>query len=121
VKSIVDRPVEPTVFELGPLARIPLGEGRIYVVGDRQVAVFRTRSGDVFATQAWCPHERGPLADGLIGGGRIICPLHAYRFDLASGRPLGNDCTALRTYPISVDEHGELILGPLADGMEGAA
>ena len=51
---------------IGDLAQIPRGEGRTFAVGSRRVAVFHTGAG-VFATQADCPHLRGPLADGLTG------------------------------------------------------
>jgi len=95
---------------LGPLEQIPVGEGRTFQVGDLTVSVFRTRTGDVFATQAACPHKGGPLADGILGGGKVICPLHAYKFELATGRPVGNDCPALQTYPVWVTEAGELLL-----------
>ena len=95
---------------LGPVNRIPVGEGRSYRVGDRVVAVFRTRPGDVFATQGQCPHRGGPLADGIVGGGKVICPLHAYRFDLATGQPASSDCEALRTYPVSVSEAGDILI-----------
>jgi nitrite reductase (NADH) small subunit len=49
------------------------------------VAVFHTRAGDVFATQAQCPHKAGPLADGMVGDATLVCPLHDWRFDLATG------------------------------------
>ena len=98
------------IVNLGPLAAIPPGEGRTYRVGDVEVAVFRTRADTVFATQARCPHLAGPLADGLVGGGRVICPLHGYTFDLATGRPVGHACGALRTYPIAVGAAGDLLL-----------
>jgi nitrite reductase (NADH) small subunit len=100
----------PPAYRLGPAERIPPGEGRTYRVGDTRVAVFRTRAGELFATQAECPHRGGPLADGILGAGAVVCPLHARKFDLASGRPLSNDCPALCTYPISMDAGGELVL-----------
>jgi Ferredoxin subunits of nitrite reductase and ring-hydroxylating dioxygenases len=84
-------------FDLGPLDRIPLGEGRTFRVGERDVAVFNTRTG-IFATDALCPHRAGRLADGLVGGGKVICPLHARMFALDTGQPVGNDCPALTTY-----------------------
>ncbi len=86
-----------TCFDLGPLERIPLGEGRTFHLGLRNVAVFRTRAG-VFATDAMCPHRGGRLADGLVGDGKVICPLHGYKFALATGEALGNACTALATH-----------------------
>jgi nitrite reductase (NADH) small subunit len=99
-----------TLVNLGPLQRIPPGEGRTFTVDAISIAVFRTRQGEVFATQASCPHRRGPMADGITGDGRVVCPLHAYQFELATGAPIGNDCAALETYPISVDAAGNVLL-----------
>ena len=97
-------------YGLGPVEQIPLGEGRVFKVDGTRVAVFRTRQGEVYATQAACPHRDGPLADGIIGGGQIVCPLHAYKFDLATGKAVGNDCGALRTYTVSVGENEDILL-----------
>jgi len=94
---------------VGPVDEIPLGEGRTFAVGDERVAVFRTRSGQLFAVQAECPHKRGPLADGLLGGTTLICPLHSWKFDLRSGEALMGDC-ALRTYAVRADEAGQIIV-----------
>jgi nitrite reductase (NADH) small subunit len=103
-------------YNLGPIDRVPLGEGRCFQINDISIAVFRTRAGGVFATQALCPHRAGPLADGLIGGTTLVCPLHAYRFDLATGQPLGNECAPLKTYPASVSESGDILLSPDGPG-----
>ena len=55
----------------------------------RDVAVFRCRSGEVYATEAECPHRGGPLADGLVGSHSVICPLHGFVFDLRTGEAAG--------------------------------
>jgi nitrite reductase (NADH) small subunit len=98
-----------TEVMIGPVDEIPLGEGRTFAVGDERVAVFRTRSGQLFAVQAECPHKRGPLADGLLGGTTLICPLHSWKFDLRSGGALMGDC-GLRTYGVRVDESGQIVV-----------
>lgn len=98
-----------TEVMVGPVDEIPLGEGRTFAVGDERVAVFRTRSGQLFAVQAECPHKRGPLADGLLGGTTLICPLHSWKFDLRSGDALMGDC-GLRTYGVRVDEAGQIVV-----------
>ena len=85
------------LVNLGHVDRIPLGEGRQFQAGPTMIAVFRTRDGAVFATQALCSHKEGPLADGIIGDDKIVCPLHAYAFDLRSGNPLGHGCNSLKT------------------------
>ena len=84
---------------LGSVDFIPLGEGRAYKVGDLGIAVFRQRDGKLFATQSQCPHRQGPLADGIVGAGTVICPFHAWKFDLATGRCAGEDVT-LHTFPV---------------------
>ena len=89
-------------YDLGPIDRIPPGEGQTFQLADRDVAVFRTREDVVYATQGRCPHKAGLLADGIMGAGKIICPLHSYKFDLATGVPLGNTCGSLRTYRVEV-------------------
>jgi nitrite reductase (NADH) small subunit len=91
------------------LEAIPEGEGRAFAVGSEAVAVFRTRDGQVFAVQADCPHKGGPLADGLTGGLTLICPLHSWKFDLATGAGIERDCV-LRTFPTRIDVHGNIVL-----------
>lgn len=86
-----------------------MGEGRTFRVGDDEIAVFRLRDGRVLATQARCPHQGGPLAVGIVGGGTVLCPLHGRRFDLASGHSVG-DCDALKTFDVAVDTEGHMLV-----------
>jgi len=90
-------------LDLGPIDLIPPGEGRTFALGALRVAVFRTRGGEVYATQASCPHRAGPLADALMGGRSIVCPLHGFKFDLATGAAVGHACGNLAVYAVSVD------------------
>ena len=97
-------------INLGSLERIPRGEGRAFDVSGCPVTVFRTRQDEVYATQAFCPHKQGPLADGFVGNGKVVCPFHAYRFDLATGCPEGNTCAPLTTYPAGVTSIGDVVV-----------
>jgi nitrite reductase (NADH) small subunit len=90
-----------SLVDLGPVNFIPLGEGRAYIVNDLTIAVFRQRDGRLFAADNSCPHRGGPLADGVVGAGKVICPLHAWKFDLETGRCQGEN-VALRTYPAQI-------------------
>jgi nitrite reductase (NADH) small subunit len=105
----------PEAVDAGPVEGIPLGEGRVVLAGGVRVALFRTRAGEVFATQAECPHRGGPLADGILGGHTVVCPLHEYRFDLKDGAPAGNGCAALKTYRAVVDDRGHFRIDVEAD------
>jgi nitrite reductase (NADH) small subunit len=95
---------------IGSVDQIPKGEARIFKVDGRDIAVYLTHSGEVFASQPDCPHRGGPLADGLIGGTTVLCPLHDRSFDLRTGKNLSGDCTDIRTYPVVQREDGGIVL-----------
>jgi nitrite reductase (NADH) small subunit len=97
-------------YPLGRLDEIPLGEGRVFRVDGRDIAVFRCRSGEVHATDAACPHRGGPLADGLVGESTVVCPLHGCVFDLRTGAATGRDCHQLAVMRVTVSRAGELAL-----------
>jgi Rieske [2Fe-2S] domain len=54
---------------------IPPREGRAVRVGGLQLAIFNTGDG-FLAIENRCPHGGGPLADGIVGGTTVTCPLH---------------------------------------------
>jgi nitrite reductase (NADH) small subunit len=94
-------------YTVGRVADVPPGEGRAFVAGGVQIAVFRLRDGSLHATQAACPHAGGPLADGQTDARVLVCPLHLYAFawtDRSSGAGL-----QLRTYPVR-DVGGSIVV-----------
>jgi nitrite reductase (NADH) small subunit len=99
----------PSVVNLGSVTRIPAGQGRCYVVGAAEIAIFRQRDGRLFAVENRCPHRQGPLSEGVMGDGHVICPMHAHRFSLETGA--GSELTeCLRVFPVRIVE-GEIVLG----------
>ncbi|NHC12950.1 Rieske (2Fe-2S) protein [Motilibacter deserti] len=108
---------------LGPAEAIPEGEGRAFVVGGEQVAVFRLRGGALRAVQAQCPHRGGPLADGLVDAEVVVCPLHGYAYELADGCARSG-AGALLVYDVEADPAGQLVVrlpGRRVEEVGGAA
>jgi nitrite reductase (NADH) small subunit len=106
------RLVEPgfdAEHRLGPVEQIPFGEGRAFVVGDEQVAVFRLRDGRVRALSAVCPHRGGPIADGQTDSRVVMCPLHHNTFEVDTGCSTTGQ-PPLRSYPVRVDDDGTVLL-----------
>lgn len=106
----MNRTLTGTAHNLGPADRIPEGEGRAFRVGGEEIAVFRSRDGRVYALQARCPHRGGPLADGLVAGSCVACPLHACSFELSTGRSHRDACGDLRTYPLILTDAGDVLV-----------
>ncbi len=63
---------------------IPLREGRAVKVGGHNIAVFNL-GGRFLAVENRCPHQGGPLADGITSGNTVVCPLHAWKVNLECG------------------------------------
>jgi nitrite reductase (NADH) small subunit len=84
------------------LDELPVGLGRAFRVGEHSIALFRTRTGKVFAVANQCPHRGGPLADGMLAGEQVVCPLHAFRFDPQSGACDQPGVCATATYPVEL-------------------
>ncbi|MGH9351945.1 MAG: nitrite reductase small subunit NirD [Terriglobia bacterium] len=83
---------------------IPLREGRAVQLGRREIALFNL--GDRFvAVENRCPHRGGPLSDGIVSGGMVICPLHSWKVCLSTGavkKPQAEAC--VETYPTRVED-----------------
>jgi nitrite reductase (NADH) small subunit len=119
----------PSTHRLGPADLVPPGEGRNFKVGAVHLAVFHARGGGYYATQAGCPHKNGPLADGLMGGTVVVCPLHARKFDVATGARVDAQGPSeagsvtrgegLRTFPLEVVD-GELVVEICAQDCDAA-
>lgn len=106
-----DRPKPSGEICLGGVDEIPPGEGRVFALGGERVAVFRSRNGKFYAVQSDCPHQGGPLADGVVGGCAVVCPLHSWKFDLETGQCLSGGEARLRTYSLRVSAD-RLFLAP---------
>ena len=100
---------------------VPLREGRAVALADREIALFNL--GDrFFATDNQCPHQGGPLCDGIVSGSSVVCPLHSWKVRLDSGtveRPAaGHACVA--TYPTRIEDGVVWLELPIASGTPDA-
>ena len=75
------------------------GTAKIVTVNGLEVAVFRYGS-QLYALQNRCPHAGGSLGDGVVEGDEVICPLHAYRFNIRTGACSTDP--ALRAKPVGL-------------------
>lgn len=68
--------------------------------------VFAVVKGSIFAMDAVCSHEGGPLEDGTLNGYELKCPWHYAVFDVRNAKVSDQTvwATDLQSYPVQVDE-----------------
>lgn len=72
---------------------IPMGESLVIEQGGISVAIFNI-SGNFHAMNGLCPHQGGPLGEGLVDGHIVTCPWHGWQFDITTGEsPLSSTVT----------------------------
>src|SRR5205809_1113591 len=91
---------------------IPLGLGRSFEIAGRLVAVFKSRDRVIFAMEGTCPHKGGPLADGMVVGRQVVCPLHAYRYEAHTGACDSPGLCAVDTFPVEVEGNTVFVIIP---------
>ena len=109
---------------------IPPGQRKIVSVEGRSIGVFNV-GGDFYAIRNQCPHEGGPLCEGVVSGlvssktpgsyeyvrrGEIVrCPWHQWEFDIRSGQSWFDPAkTRVQTYETTV-ETAQIATGTDAD------
>ena len=65
-------------------------------------------AGTICVLDGTCPHEGGPLGEGMIEEGRVVCPWHGYAFDARTGAT-ENDPDLKAVVFESKVENGELL------------
>lgn len=82
-----------------------LAEGSVTaaLAGRRRIALVRL--GDRYcALDGTCPHAGGPLAEGALEDGKLVCPWHGREFDVATGQCDGFQGVA--AFPVQVRDDG---------------
>jgi len=97
-----------------PVVDLALGRVTTCVVAGRALCVTRTEAG-VGALDNHCPHQGGPLGDGQLEGGYLICPWHAYEYDPITGKPPPGFSDGAVAYAVQDGEDGFEVLLPDLD------
>ncbi|HEX3437753.1 MAG TPA: Rieske (2Fe-2S) protein [Pseudacidobacterium sp.] len=88
----------------------PEGEAREIIAGDRALCIANV-AGEISAMDNVCPHRGGPLGQGMIEGNKIICPWHAWAFDVKTGAAEHTPLARVEIYEVKIE--GEDVLARL--------
>ena len=81
-----------------------------FTLDGRPVCV-ANNGGSFVAVEGLCPHRGAPLAEGSLQDGQLLCPWHAWQFDLATGVE-STGCASIDIYAIEMDADEVRILLP---------
>jgi nitrite reductase/ring-hydroxylating ferredoxin subunit len=100
---------EALTFHDAGAADLAPGTVRAVALAGTEVLVSNV-NGSYHAIQNKCSHAESPLAGGRVRNGFVSCPLHGARFELATGKCLGNAYRPVPSYPVRVDD-GRVLVG----------
>jgi apoptosis-inducing factor 3 len=85
--ATLSAPGKPDFTQGVEFSELPDGGSLAGIVGEDEIILVR-RGDTLYAVGAYCTHYHGSLADGLVVGDTVRCPLHHACFDLRTGRAL---------------------------------
>jgi len=90
-----------------PASELP-AEGQVgeFTAQGQSLCVARV-NGAIAVLDGVCPHEGGPLGEGIVEDGRVVCPWHAYAYDVRTGASQQDPALKARVFE-AVVEDGEL-------------
>ncbi len=81
-------------------------EPRLVLTGKKNVCVVR-KGKELIAFHNECPHMGQGLSDGNINHfNEIVCPLHAYKFNLTTGQEENKRCSDLKFVKVDIRSDG---------------
>ncbi len=84
-----------------------LPEGRVRtVLAEKKQLCLTHQEGKIGALGNRCPHQGGPLGEGQIENGWVICPWHAYEYHPVTGAPPEGFEDKAESFPVEVREDG---------------
>ncbi len=84
-------------------------EGQVCEAADGNLCVARV-NGEIAVLSNICPHEEGPLGQGMIENGRVVCPFHGWAFDVKTGEAEHNPSEHARVFPCEVRDGALYVL-----------
>ena len=68
----------------------------------KPVALYNV-GGTFYATSNICIHRGGPLGQGLLEGHAVMCPWHAWTWDVRTGENTANPSLTIPTFEVKVE------------------
>ncbi|CDQ20739.1 nitrite reductase (NADH) small subunit [Halobacillus karajensis] len=95
---------------IGNYSELPERLGKTVIIGDKEIAVFKLANGKIRAIENRCPHKGGVLAEGMVSGEHIFCPMHNWKINVNNGQAQAPDEGCVGTYQVEVKNNSVYVL-----------
>jgi len=89
---------------VGKYKELPERLGKTFIIGDQEVAVFKLSNGKVKAIENRCPHRGGVLAEGIVSGEHVFCPMHDWKISVVDGKVQAPDNGCVKTFDVEIKD-----------------
>jgi nitrite reductase (NADH) small subunit len=83
-------------------------EAKEFPCGDKTICVANV-NGVYSALDNVCLHQGGPLGEGMIENGKVVCPWHGWQYDPQTGEAVHNRKLKVAVYPMKI-EGGDVVV-----------
>jgi nitrite reductase/ring-hydroxylating ferredoxin subunit len=90
------------------VAELLPGQAMEALVNGRPVALFNV-AGEFHAISNTCVHRGGPLGKGVLDGKLVLCPWHAWAYDVTTGVSDVNPDLKVAKYEVKVEDGQVLV------------
>jgi len=97
------------LVRIGSVAELPkAGEAREYQAGARTICIANV-DGTCSALDNVCFHRGGPLGQGVVLDGKLVCPWHGWTFDPQTGAAVHDPEAKVPVYPLKIEGDDVLV------------
>jgi nitrite reductase (NADH) small subunit len=76
--------------------------------GDKTICIANV-NGEFSAMDNVCLHVGGPLGQGTIEQGKVVCPWHSWQYDPKTGQAVHNPNARVAVYPMKIENGNVLV------------
>jgi nitrite reductase/ring-hydroxylating ferredoxin subunit len=99
----------PTFVKLTRQSDLPaVNEAKEFSCGDKTICIANV-NGTYSTIDNVCLHRGGPLGQGMVEGGKVVCPWHGWQWDAATGQAVQNPHAKVAVYPLKIDGSDVLV------------
>ena len=97
--------------ELTRISELPgTNEAKEFPCGAKEICVANV-DGKYSAMDNVCLHQGGPLGQGMIEHGKVVCPWHGWAWDPKTGEAAHNKNAKVAVYPLKIED-GRVLIEP---------